>query len=407
MRTFTYTARGNSLNKVVHATVQAESERDAAKLLIAQDLSPLMISEKVEGGIMAKIFGHKAKRKDKIAFTRQFATLIEAGLPVTQSLHTIIDQTSNEKMRDIIQDIANAVEGGKSLADAFALHPKMFDKVYLALVRAGEASGTLDKALKRIADQQEKDEAMLRKIRGALIYPAIVLIVIVLVIIFMLLTIVPQIKGLYEGLGQNLPLATQIMVWMADLITRFWWGLLIGLCLLIYFLKNWSKTESGIKTLDTVKLNFPMISKLFQKLYMARFTRTAETLLETGVPMIEMLDITSDAVNNYYIAQEIHKASERIQGGMAFSKSIEDSENFTSLVPQMIAIGEKSGRISQMLGKVANVYEDELEEQIKAISTVIEPILMVVMAAMAMFIVMAVLFPIYSLVGTNGTSIAK
>ena len=406
MRTFVYTARDQELDKIVHATVQAETEKDAAKLLLAQDLTPLNITEKTEGNFLSKLT-NRVGSKDKINFTRQLATLVEAGLPISQSLHTITEQTNNPKMKDIVQDITTSVDGGESLGDSFSKHPEIFDKVYLALVKAGEVSGTLDKALKRIADQQEKNEAMMRKIRGAMYYPAIVLVVIVLVIVFMLLTIVPQIESLYSGLGQPLPFATAILVWMANTIVNFWWAILIGVGMFVYFFINWKQTETGIKVLDRIKLSFPLFGKLFKKLYMARFARTAETLLETGVPMIDMLEITSDAVNNYYVAQDIDTSSSRVEGGMALSKSLEDAENFNILIPQMIKIGEKSGQISTMLGKVANVYEDELDEQIKAISTIIEPVLMVIMALMAGFIVMAVLFPIYSLVGTNGTSIAS
>lgn len=401
MKTFVYTARDAETKKIVHATVQADSEREAAKVLIAQDMSPLSIAEQSSSSLLEKLT-QRITTKDKVNFTRQLATLVEAGLPLTQSLRTIADQTKNKKMQVVVQEVIASVEGGKSLGDAFEKHPQVFDKVYLALVRAGELSGTLDEALKRVADQQEKDEAIMRRIRGAMYYPVIVLFVIILVLIFMLVTIVPQIDQLYAGLNKELPLLTKLLVGTASIIKNFWWLIIIVVGAIVYFMGQYFKTDSGIRVADALKLNTPLISNLFRKLYMARFTRTAETLLVTGVPMLDMLRITSDAVNNVHIAKGIDAAAERVKGGMALSKAIADQDYFTSLVPQMIKIGEQSGRISQMLGKVANVYEDELDEQIKALSTIIEPVLMVVMALMAGGIVMSILYPIYGLVSTSG-----
>ena len=406
MKTFTYTARDNATGSVVNSIIQADSERSAASILLSQELSPLSITEQNRGSILDNIT-NRIRGKDKVFFTRQLSTLVEAGLPITQSLHTILDQTKNKRMQEVIQDIITSVEGGKTLHDAVAKHPDVFNNIYIALVRAGETSGTLDRSLKRLADQQEKDEAMMRRIRGAMYYPSIVLLVIVMVLVFMLVTIIPQIEQLYAGLNKPLPLATAALVWMANAVKYYWYLIIGGVFFVVYFFRQYMRTETGIKMSSNLKLNAPVISRLFRKMYMARFTRTADTLLEAGVPMLDMLDVAADAVDNVYIANSINVAAERVKGGMALSKAISDQEYFNELVPQMIKIGEQSGRISQMLGKVASVYEDELDEEIKAISTIIEPALMVFMAIMAGGIVMAVLMPIYSLVGTSGTSIAK
>lgn len=406
MKTFTYTARDNATGSVVNSIIQADSERSAASILLSQELSPLSITEQNRGSILDKIT-NRIRGKDKVFFTRQLSTLVEAGLPITQSLHTILDQTKNKRMQEVIQDIITSVEGGKTLHDAVAKHPDVFNNIYIALVRAGETSGTLDRSLKRLADQQEKDEAMMRRIRGAMYYPSIVLLVIVMVLVFMLVTIIPQIEQLYAGLNKPLPLATAALVWMANAVKYYWYLIIAGVFFVVYFFRQYMRTETGIKMSSNLKLNALVISRLFRKMYMARFTRTADTLLEAGVPMLDMLDVAADAVDNVYIANSINVAAERVKGGMALSKAISDQEYFNELVPQMIKIGEQSGRISQMLGKVASVYEDELDEEIKAISTIIEPALMVFMAIMAGGIVMAVLMPIYSLVGTSGTSIAK
>lgn len=400
MRKFAYEARDQANNRVIKSVVQAESEKTAAKLLIEQGFIPLSIHEQDdEGGLLGKL-SNRITAKDRIVFIRQLATLIGAGLPLAQSLHTVLEQTSNKKMQSIVQQIISDVEGGQSLTVAFGKYPKVFDNIFLALVEAGEASGTLDDALRRIATQQEKDAAMLGKIKGAMIYPAIVLVVIVAVLVFMLVTVVPQVQGLYESMKKPLPGLTQVMVNSANFLTHYWYIVIVAIGVIIYFILQYFKTASGIKVKDTIKLNLPLFKGMFRKLYMARFTRTGQTLLATGVAMLDALKISSDAVNNTVIQAAILRAADKVKGGKALSVAIKPEEYVLPMVPQMIKIGEQSGKIDEMMGKTAQVYEDELDEEIKGISTAIEPILMVVMAVVAGGMVGAVLFPIYSLVGS-------
>ena len=403
MNKYTYEARDAASNKIVKSTVQAETESAAAKLLSAQGFTPLKIELESESANIFKRLANRITSKDRIVFTRQLATLIGAGLPLSQSMRTVHDQTQNKQMQEVIQEIVGDIEGGRSLSEAFAKHPKVFDNVFLALVSAGEASGTLDDALKRIAAQQEKDAAMMSKIKGALTYPVIVLVVIVAVIGFMLVAVVPQVKNLYEDLNKELPLLTQIMVSTADFFINYWWIVLIVVGIGVYFLVQYLQTASGIKTKDTFKLNVPLFSGMFRRLYMARFTRTGQTLMSTGVPMLDMRKITSTAVNNTIIAQGIDRASEKVKGGKSLSSALKNEDYFLDMVPQMINIGEQSGKIDEMMGKCAQIYEDELDEEIKTISTAIEPVLMVVLAIVAGGMVGAILFPIYSLV--NGVGI--
>jgi type IV pilus assembly protein PilC len=301
-------------------------------------------------------------------------------------------------MKSVIDDILASVEAGSSLSDSFSKHPDVFDKVYLSLVAAGEISGTLDESLRRIAMQQEKDAAMMSKIRGALTYPMIVLLVIFAVIGFMLFSVVPQVEKLYKDLKEEVPLLTQIMIGSANFLINFWWVVLLVVVLGAWFFKQWLKTESGIHFAALFKLNVPIFNPLFRKLYMARFSRTGQLLLSTGVSMNDMLTITADAVNNVIIKQSIDEANKLVQSGKNLSDSLRDKDYVLLLVPQMISIGEQSGKIDEMLGKTAQVYEDELDEQIKAISTMIEPLLMVVLAVVAGGLIGAILVPIYALV---------
>lgn len=402
MNKYAYEARDSASNKIVKSTVQAESESAAAKLLTAQGFVPLKIELEDETKNFLQRLSGRITSKDKIVFTRQLATLIGAGLPLAQSMRTVIDQTANKQMQQVIQEIIGDIEGGRALSDSFAKHPQVFDKVFIALVSAGEASGTLDDALRRIAAQQEKDAAMMRKIKGALTYPVIVLVVILMVIGFMLIAVVPQVKSLYVDLNKQLPWITQIMVSTADFFIAFWWLVLIILGIGGYFLAQYLKTEPGTRNWDLFKLNVPLFKGMFRKLYMARFTRTGQTLLSTGVAMLDMLHITSGAVNNVVISEGIERAAEKVKGGKALSSSLKSEDYFLEMVPQMIKIGEQSGKIDEMMGKSAQIYEDELDEEIKTISTAIEPILMVVLAIVAGGMVGAILFPIYSLVNSVG-----
>jgi len=399
VKKFTYEARDKTNNETVSSMVQAESETSAAKLLIEQGLMPLEIKEiSEEGSFIAKIT-NRITTKDKIMFLRQLSTLIGAGLPLAQSLRTVLEQTGNKKMQQVVEEIIGDVEGGHTLSDAFGKHPEVFDKIVLALVAAGEASGTLDDALKRVAAQKEKDAAMMSKIRGAMIYPAIVLVVILGVMIFMLLTVVPQVDKLYSDMHKTLPFLTLIMITIANFLIKFWWLVLALLAIGIYFLRQYLRTEGGIKAKDTFKLNVPLFSGMFRKLYMARFARTGQTLLATGVAMLDMLRISSESVNNVVISEGIDRAAEKVKGGKALSVALKPEEYMLPMVPQMIKIGEQSGKIDEMMGKTAQVYEDELDEEIRSISTAIEPVLMVVLAVFAGGMVGAILFPIYSLVG--------
>jgi type IV pilus assembly protein PilC len=399
MLTFQYEAKDRATGKHVKATVQADSEAAAYKLVLNQGYTPQKIVEQSKAAGPLGALKNRVTTKDKVVFSRQLATLIGAGLPLAQGLSTVVDQTDNPRMKAVAQDILTSVEGGKALGESFGKHPDVFSPVYIALVEAGETSGTLDQALTRIATQQEKDAEMMGKIKGAMVYPAIVLTVIIGVMIFMLFTIVPQVEKLYKDLHQTLPFISQIMVGAASFLAHFWWTLPIILAAAVYFGRQYFRTENGIKLSDNLKLNMPLISPLFRKLYMARLMRTGQSLLSTGVPMLDALNICARSVNNVHVARSVLHAADKVKSGKALGESLEPEDYILPLVPQMIGIGEKSGKVDEMMGKTANVYESELDASIKAISTVIEPLLMVVLAIFAGGMVAAILLPIYQLVG--------
>lgn len=407
MITYVYTAKHKETGENVRAEVQADSERSAAKLLMAQNLFPITIQAKDDGGILGKLKVERVKARDRVIFTRQLSTLINAGLPLVQSLRTVKQQISNKALVSTIDVVIAAVEGGSALSAAFGQHPKVFNQVYIAIVAAGEASGTLDKALERLADQQEKDAAVISKVRSALIYPAIVLGVIVAVLIFMLTTVLPQVASLYKDLGKELPVMTRALVAVATFLTTFWWLTLILLGLGVYGLINFVKTPGGRSILDKFKMVVPLFGKIIHKVYMARYSRILSTLLASGIPLLEALNVVRNAVNNVHVAASIEKQITQVKGGKALSGSIENDPNFLPLVPQMIAIGERSGAIDDMLGRVATFYENEVDEEVKNLSTTIEPALMVVLGLTVGIVIAAVLLPVYSLVGTGGLNDLK
>lgn len=400
MLSFAYTARDMTTNKIVHSTVQAESERAAGKLLMSRNLTPLEIRPEADKKGFLSGLSNRISTKDRVVFTRQLATLINAGLPLAQSLHTVQSQTNNKRLKVVAQDIITEVEGGSTLAKAFAKQG-VFSELFVALVAAGEVSGTLDKALERVANQQEKDAEILSKVRGAMIYPGIVLVVMVGVIIFMLTSVVPQIESLYKSLRKDLPFLTQFMVDTAAFFGKFWLPILIVVGIGIFYLRRYGKTDSGRKVFDGVKLKIPLFGNLLHILYMARFTRTGETLLMSGVPMLEMLRIAGQSVGNIPVQEALTRASEKVRSGKSLAASLKNETLILPLVPQMISIGEQSGSIDGMMGKAATFYENELDNAIKAISTSIEPILMVALAGMAAGMIGAVLLPIYQLVGSG------
>ena len=399
MKRFTYKAKEIGTGKIIKGTIQAETERVAGKLLVDRGYVPESLKE--EGtGLASKI--NRVTSKDRINFTRQFATLVGAGLPIAQSLRTVSEQTSNKAMKAIIEEILADVEAGRSLSTAFGKHPDVFDKVYLSLIKAGETSGTLDQSLRRIAEQEEKDQKMIGKIKSAMTMPLITLFVIIVVFIYMMLEVVPHVESLYHDLHEELPVLTLIMVGIKDFLIGYWWLMLIIIGGIAVGLFQFFKTELGVKTSAIIKLNVPIFNGLFRILYMARFSRISQILLSTGVAVLDTMHIAGESTANVVVQEKVEAAAEKVQAGKTLSDSLKDQDYIMPLVYQMAAIGEQSGKMDEMLGKAAQVFEDELDEKIATISAMIEPLMMIMLAVVAGLLVGGVLFPIYSLVNSIG-----
>ncbi len=402
MITYKYRAVNTKTKERVRATIQAENEQSASKLLAKEDLVAVSIRpiDSGVGGFATKY--NKPRTKDKVLFSRQLATLVGAGLPIIQSLRAVDEQTSSKPMRLVIGQVITDVESGNTFANALIKHPRVFNQVYVSLVAAGETSGTLDKALERLALQQEKDADLVSKVRGAMIYPIIVIFVMVAVIGFMLVKVLPQVQILYNGLpGAHLPFETRALLALSDFVIKFWWVMIVVFVGGLFAVSRWARAGVGKEVIDFLKMKMWPIGTLFMKMYMARFCRTATTLVGSGVPLIQMLQITGRAVNNVHIEDSIKKAIEKVKGGTSLSSAIRGDHNFLPLVANMLSIGEESGATEQMLEKAAEYYEKEVDNEIKAISTIIEPVLMVILGVVAFTIVAAVLLPIYGLAGQS------
>lgn len=402
MLTYQYAARNPQTGELIKSVVQADSEMAAAKLLKQQGLVATNIAIERRGFS----FGGRTrvKAKDRVLFSRQLSTLINAGLPLLQALRSVASQTTDKNLRIILGQIIGDIEGGATLANSMAKHPKVFNQVYIALIAAGESSGTLDKALERLAVQQEKDADLNAKIKGAMIYPIVVMGVMIVVVGFMVVKVLPQVKVMYTSMpGANLPVVTRVLLAVSDFTIKYWWVEAVVLAIIGFLTTKWARTGPGKEVIDKWKMHAWPVGGLFMKVYMARFTRTGETLVASGVPLLQVLGITSRAVSNIHIERSIVRAADKVKTGKSLAESIANDTNFLPLVPNMIRIGEESGSLEDMMAKVADYYEKEVDNEVKNISTIIEPVMMIMLGIVAFVIVAAVLLPIYGLAGqTDG-----
>jgi type IV pilus assembly protein PilC len=402
MLNYSYRARNTLTGEQVKGIIQADSEGAAVKLINEQGLTPIDISQSEGGFGLGSLFGKRVKARDRVLFSRQLSTLINAGLPLLQALRSVNEQTTSKQLRIILNEVTTSLEGGGTLSDALAKHPKVFNQVYISMIAAGETSGTLDKALDRLAIQQEKDADLVSKVRGAMTYPLVVVFVMIAVVGFMIVKVLPQVKTIYDGFdGAQLPLVTRILLAISDFTIHFWWVVLIVLGLSAFFGTRYARTGPGKEVVDGFKMHAWPVGGLFMKMYMARFARTGSTLVASGVPLLQMLDITGKAVNNVHIQRSIKSAATKVQGGKSLADAIGTDPNFLPLVPSMLKIGEQSGSMEEMLAKAADYYEKEVDNQVATISSIIEPVMMVLLGVVAFIIVAAVLLPIYGLAGNS------
>ena len=379
--------------------IEGSDTMAVASALRQQGLMVINIKEQGVGQKDLLAAFKSVKLADLVIFTRQFATMINAGLPIVRSLYVLGEQTSNKQLGDTIVDIRKDVEAGLALSEALEKHPKAFSKLYTDMVKAGEVGGILDDVLIRIAFQLEKDQELRRKVKSAMTYPTVVLVIAILAASFMLIFIVPIFAKMFADLGGTLPIPTQIAMTLSNILTSIWgvfvYGALIGG--VIFFLR-WIKTENGRKYWGKVSLKLPAkIGDIIQKVALARFARTLGTLSAAGVPILQSLEITATSSGNWVIEQALLKSRDSIREGIPIYKPLEDEWVFPPMVTRMIAVGEETGDIDGMLTKIAEFYESEVDAAVKALTSIIEPLMIAVVGGIVGGIIIAMYLPMFKI----------
>lgn len=401
MPSYKYRALDREANKRISGQVEAVSIQDARKRVLSRNLVPIEVKE-VKVNPVKALMG-KPKRKDLALFSRQLSTLVSAGLPILASLRNVAEQTTNRQLKEVVLEITKEISGGKSLAQSISKHPEIFSKTYISLIHTGEQSGKLDIALEKLSDQSDKDASLVRKIISALVYPVIVLVVLAAIIAFMMIVVVPEVENIYLEFGglDKLPLPTKIMIAMSRGFTKYWMFVLAGMIGGIIWVRWYARTNTGRKQLDSLKLKVPFFGMLLKKFYMTQFTRTASILIGGGVAYVQALETLAESIKNHLVSADIEKATAAVKGGSQLSDALEDSPYFLPTVINLISIGEESGTLEEMLERAADVYEKEVENQIETMTNALEPALIIVVGIFGVFVIFAVLLPIYNLVSQD------
>ena len=407
MAEFSFTAR-NKDGKVVKGNITSKSKETAFASLRSRQLQPLVVkpvAAKVNMQMNIKLPGSSGvKTKDLVIFTRQFATMVNAGVPMLRALNTMKTQTESVVLKETLEQVAADVEGGLSLSDSIAKHPKIFSEVYTNMVRAGEAGGILDQIMNRLATQVEKDSQIKSKLRGAMVYPAVISVVAIGAVIFLMVSIVPKITSVLLQNGGKLPIQTKLMLGLSNILVHDWMYLLLGVVILAVAFRQFVKNPKGKLLFHKFQLRMPIFGPIITKVNVARFALTFSSLMGAGVSVIESLHVTAGSLNNVVIRGALESAIADIKNGRGIAESLEDSHILPTLVVQMAAVGEETGQMDTVLTKVAEFYEEEVDTVISSISSIIEPVLIVFLGGVVALIAASVIGPITNLQGSIGNN---
>jgi type IV pilus assembly protein PilC len=395
MATWNYSAR--TVGGDIHRdSVELATRDDVVSYLRKQKLIPITIREKPKE--ISFTFGSGVKTRDLVLFTRQFATMVNAGLPLVQALDILQQQTENKVLKKTIQEILYDVESGHTLADALREHEAIFSGLYVNMVEAGEAGGILDTILLRLATFLEKNDALARKVKGAMIYPAVVMVVAIAAIAILLLFVIPTFQTMFASFNATLPLPTRIVIAMSQGLQHYGIFILAGLILLGFAFQRWVKTPGGRLVFDRSLLRIPILGTLARKAAVARFTRTLSTLLSSGVSILEGLEITAKTSGNRVIHDAVMTSRASIAGGRSIAEPLKETDVFPPMVTQMIHVGEETGDLDGMLSKVADFYDDEVDVAVESLLKALEPAMIVVLGTIVGGMIVAMYLPIFSLV---------
>jgi len=361
--------------------------------------TPLEVGKEKKGlNFEIKLRPGKVKLKEIAVFSRQFATMVNSGLPILRALTILADQTSNAELAKVLVSVRNDVEQGASLSSAMAKHPRVFNDLYIAMVRSGETGGMLDDVMLRLAALLEREVHLRQKIKSAMTYPVAVVALVVLIMAAMLLFVVPQFKSIYGQLGGTLPLPTRVLLAMSDAVKKYWYMLIAGSFAFSFLFKRYKKTEAGRATIDAFKLRVPVFGSLFHKTALSRFSSTAGMLLKSGVPILQALDIVADTVNNRVMSKAVVDVQSSVREGESIAKPLSKHGVFPPMVVQMLAVGEETGQIDTMLDKVATFYDNEVEASVDALTSLIEPLLIAFIGGAVGAAVIALYMPMFNII---------
>jgi type IV pilus assembly protein PilC len=397
MPTYLYKAR-DSQGQEVKGTVEAQDHKQALTILKEKKYFPYFLREQSEGFLagLYKYFFKRISLAQIATFTRQLSTMVNAGLPLTEAL-TILKSQEESQLTIAVAGILRDVEGGSNLGDALQKHPKIFSPVYVALVRAGESAGVLDNILSRLADNLETQREFQAKVKGALLYPIIIIIGMGLVMFLMMVFVVPKLTSLYSEFNADLPQATLMLINLSKFMVSFWWLIIVLLVGLIYLLKMINADKEGRRKIDTIKFKIPISGKLQMQIALAELTRTLGLLVGAGISIVEALEISSKTTNNIIIEEGIMVARKQVEKGFPLSSAIAENHFFPQILSQMLSVGEETGKVDEVLLKVSRYFQSESEESLKGLTTAIEPLIMILLGVGVAFLVIAIIMPIYNL----------
>jgi len=400
MPKFIYVAKAEDgeRSRTIKGFVESIDENQAAKILHRKNLVPIKIYLSKESFLkeLTLKFLKKISLGDVANFTRNISTMITAGLPLPEAL-VILKSQAPPRLKPVVEDVLVSVEGGSTLADALGRYPEVFSKVYLALVKAGESAGVLDKTMTRLADNLEKQKEFQGKIKGAMIYPAIIIIGMGGVVLIMMIFVIPKLMGLYQEFGAKLPTPTRILISFSNFLVKDSLFLIIIIFGGLYLFKIFSKSQIGKKTTDGFKLKIPLFGNLQKQIVLAEVTRTLGLLTASGIQIVEALNIVAGASTNWVFEDGIKKAAKLVEKGLPLATALGQNENFPQIMPQLLSVGEETGKVDEVLGKISHFFETESDRMLKGLTTAIEPLIMIVLGIGVGFLIIAIILPIYNL----------
>ena len=394
MNTYQYIGKDKNGHSV-SGILDGSSENEAVELLHKKELTIVSIKQTQKKAFKAK--GGGIKLDDIVIFSRQLATMIDAGIPLVQSLGILGEQIENKGLKSVVLVVRQDIEGGMSFCDALAKHPNVFSELFVNMSRAGEASGTLDDVLDRLASYLEKTAALSRKVKSSLVYPEVVISMAMVITTVLLVKVVPTFKGIFEMLGGQLPLPTQILIGLSDAVRKFFVLFIISLGVFAFLVKKYISTEKGRFKFDSLKLKIPVVGELFCKVAVAKFTRTFSTLVKSGVSIMNALDIVARTAGNKLVEKTVLDCRESVRNGEPISMPLSKSRVFPPMVCRMIGVGEQTGQLEKMLSKIADFYDEQIDAAVSAMTSMIEPLVIGLLGIIIGGIVIALFLPIFKI----------